>query len=151
MESKIRVEHDFSNGETWVQMYVSTSKPDPDTPPDLRDLALKAFIEMATFSHNELFIFYPVNNQDNSVIQIKVREKSVPPVDLNWVGCNATYRAENDPAEQYLKGETYNLEVATGSNHKVYVRRLETAIVRPVFEPKSYHDLKTFFSVWSIN
>lgn len=209
MESKIRVEHDFGTGQTWIQFYVSTISRD-NTQPELRDLALKTFIEKASDSGSELYLTYPPNNSDNSVAQIMVRPKpgykiwenseelegflrsqniSYEKIDgsfvldsnshdpflvgagygryqaavewnskpvigsepINWVGCNATYLAENDPKGIYKKGMKYNLEVATGINHVIHVRMAELGPVRPEGNRKLYVDLKTFSSVWKIN
>ena len=75
MESKIRVEHDFGTGQTWLQMYVSATASNGGQP-DLRDLALKTFIEKASDPKCELCLIYPESNQDNSVAQIMIRSKA---------------------------------------------------------------------------
>lgn len=142
MESKIRVEHDFETAETWVDVNVSTTNA-PGTQPDMRDLALKGFIQKASYTHNELYIEYPKSSIDNSVVHIKVREKCVVPVDLNWVGLNATSIWNQGPV--YKSEQSYNLQFATGDNHHVYIKTLgENDIME-------YEYLSDFIEQWGVN
>lgn len=146
MESKIKVEHDFGSGQTWLQLYVSAETKD-GAQPDLRDLALKAFVEKATYSHNEIVVVYPSSNQDNSVVQICVKENKSPIDSFNWTGLNAKCLKEVN--SNFKKGQSYNLIMAIGKNNRVYVKG-SGHIVRTQDE-MDFDYLYEFAQAWEIN
>lgn len=200
MNSKIKVEHEFGTGVTWLQLYVSTVNSD-GTQPDLRDLALKNFVEKAADPNNQFYLGYPENNHDNSVVSILVGPKpdgrfriwenskeleawlnennikyqndvstyvletgvdpfavgaaygrhqqiqNNKPQELNWVGLNAKCLKEVN--DNFKVGKSYNLLMATGTDHKVYAQG-SGHVVRTNDEMEFAY-LAEFVKAWEIN
>ena len=142
MKSKLNVEFDFDNSQPYIQLMLDTHNPDERN--DMRDTVLKNFVERA----NKSGIVVLYDGMDNNAPQLRIGNREN---DLNWAGCNATYLAENDPKGVYKKGESYNLDVATGVGHAIRVRHHVTAVMKEYSEDKVYQDLKTFTTVWQIN
>ena len=89
MKSKIRVEYDFDKKEPYLQFYVVDTNT-PGTELDMRDTMLKHLVQTASGDGGYMYATYPENNQDNSVMQVRV-------------GKNPPHEEIEKQAEEYTK------------------------------------------------
>lgn len=108
MESKIRVEYDFDKKEPYIQLYLEKGSS------DMRDGMLQHLIEQGL--NKGLEVIYPISNEDNGTPQIRIKHT----LDLNWVGLNAKCLKDINP--NFKVGQSYNLLMATGPDHRVFVQ-----------------------------
>lgn len=145
MKSTTRVEYDFDEKSPYLQLRLEGHDEENG---DFKDKLMQNFIEESNQEYNELSLEYRGAGNYLPQIRIKRKEKQcISPTDfyytLNWVGLNATSLWDQGPV--YKEGRSYNLQLAIGSNHQVYIKTLGE---EDVLEYKYFSD---FTEKWTIN